>query len=64
MEEPVYYWDPVIAPSGMTFYQGSLFDGWQGNLLIAALNPGAVVRLVLAPTPPPARSGWSARSAC
>ena len=48
MEEPVYYWDPVIAPSGMIFYQGSLFDGWQGNLLIAALKPGAVVRLVLA----------------
>jgi glucose/arabinose dehydrogenase len=48
MEEPVYYWDPVIAPGGMTFYQGDLFEGWQGDVLIASLNPGAVVRLELA----------------
>jgi glucose/arabinose dehydrogenase len=47
MQEPVYYWDPVIAPSGMTFYAGDLFEGWQGDLLVAALNPGALVRLEL-----------------
>jgi glucose/arabinose dehydrogenase len=47
MQEPVYYWDPVIAPSGMTFYSGDLFEGWQGDLLVAALNPGALVRLEL-----------------
>jgi aldose sugar dehydrogenase len=45
MEQPIYYWDPVIAPSGMTFYQGSLFP-WRGDILIAALR-GAVVRLKL-----------------
>jgi glucose/arabinose dehydrogenase len=43
--EPVYYWDPVIAPGGMLFYQGTMFQGWQGDLLIASLNPGALVRL-------------------
>jgi glucose/arabinose dehydrogenase len=43
-EEPVYYWDPVIAPGGMMFYDGSYAD-WQGDLLIASLNPGALVRL-------------------
>lgn len=47
MEQPVYYWDPVIAPSDMTFYTGSLFPEWQGNLFIASLNPGGIVRLML-----------------
>ena len=43
-EEPVYYWDPVIAPGGMMFYNGPFAD-WQGDLLIASLNPGGLVRL-------------------
>jgi aldose sugar dehydrogenase len=43
--EPVYYWDPVIAPGGMVFYQGDLFPDWRGDLLIGSLNPGALVRL-------------------
>ena len=44
--EPVYYWDPVIAPSGMAFYDGP-YAPWQGDLLIASLNPGGLVRLKL-----------------
>jgi glucose/arabinose dehydrogenase len=44
-QEPVYFWDPVIAPGGMAFYTGDLFPGWHGDLLIASLNPGALVRL-------------------
>ncbi len=47
MEQPVYYWDPVIAPSGADFYAGGLFPGWQGDLLIGAMNPPALVRLKL-----------------
>lgn len=47
MEQPVYYWDPVIAPAGMAFYDGDMFEEWQGNLLIGSLNPGGLVRLVL-----------------
>ncbi len=43
-EQPVYYWDPVIAPGGMGFYTGS-YGPWQGDLLIGSLNPGALVRL-------------------
>ncbi len=43
-EEPVYYWDPVIAPGGMMFYDGPYAE-WQGDLLIASLNPGGLVRL-------------------
>jgi glucose/arabinose dehydrogenase len=45
MEQPVYYWDPVIAPSGAQFYTGSLFPDWKGNLLIGSLTPGQLVRL-------------------
>jgi glucose/arabinose dehydrogenase len=47
MEQPVYYWDPVIAPSGMVFYTGDLFAGWSDNLLVGSLTPGGLVRLVL-----------------
>ncbi len=44
---PRYYWDPVIAPGGFAFYEGALFEGWQGNVLAGSLNPGGLVRLVL-----------------
>jgi len=47
MEQPVYYWDPVIAPSGATFYTGSAFPDWRGDLLIGSLTPGLLVRLRL-----------------
>ncbi len=47
MEQPVYYWDPVIAPSGMAIYTGELFVGWKNNFLIGSLNPGGLVRLVM-----------------
>ena len=47
MEQPVYYWDPVIAPSGMTFYTGDAFPGWKGSILIGSMSPGALVRLTL-----------------
>ncbi len=47
MEQPIYYWDPVIAPGGMAFYQGDLFPSWRGNLLISSLTPGGVVRIML-----------------
>ena len=47
MEQPVYYWDPVIAPSGMVFYTGNLFAGWKHNALIGSLTPGLLVRLVM-----------------
>jgi glucose/arabinose dehydrogenase len=47
MEQPVYYWDPVIAPSGMTIYTGDAFPGWKGNILVGAMSPGALVRMVI-----------------
>jgi glucose/arabinose dehydrogenase len=47
MEQPVYYWDPVIAPSGMIFYTGDLFPDWKGSILVGSLTPGLLVRLVM-----------------
>jgi glucose/arabinose dehydrogenase len=47
LEQPVYYWDPVIAPSGAIFYTGTEFPGWKGNLLVGSLQPGGLVRLVM-----------------
>jgi glucose/arabinose dehydrogenase len=46
MEQPVYYWDPVIAPGDMDFYRGDLFP-WRGDLLIAGLTSQALIRLEL-----------------
>lgn len=47
-EQPIYYWDPVIAPGGMAAYPAdATYEPWQGNLFIASLNPGGVVRLAL-----------------
>ena len=45
--QPVYYWDPVIGPSGAQFYTGSTMPEWQGNLFIGALRDALLVRLVI-----------------
>ncbi|HRQ05328.1 MAG TPA: PQQ-dependent sugar dehydrogenase [Nitrosomonas halophila] len=45
-EEPIYYWTPSIAPSGMAFYTGELFPAWRGNLFVGALAGKQLVRLV------------------
>ncbi len=50
MEQPAYYWDPVIAPSGAVFYQGQRCPQWRGDLLVGSLRPGGLVRLRLADT--------------
>jgi len=47
MEQPLYYWDPVIGPSGMTFYTGALFPAWKGSLFVGGLRGMALVRLAL-----------------
>jgi glucose/arabinose dehydrogenase len=48
MEQPVYYWDPVIAPSGMAFYTGDRYPGWKGSAFVGSMTPGALVRLTIA----------------
>src|SRR5688572_29614084 len=47
MEQPRYYWDPVIAPGGMTFYNGTLFPAWRGNLFIGGLGSQHIARLTI-----------------
>ena len=47
LEQPIYYWDPSIAPSGMAFYTGDLMPEWKGNLFVGALARQALHRLVL-----------------
>ncbi len=46
-EQPVYYWDPVIAPSGAQFYTGDAFPAWRGSLFVGALRGQRLVRLVI-----------------
>lgn len=47
MEQPLYYWVPSIAPSGMAFYTGTRYPGWRGHLFVGALKAEALVRLEL-----------------
>lgn len=47
MEQPVYYWDPAIAPSGITFYSGKLIPEWKGNLFVSSLAGQHLIRLVI-----------------
>ncbi len=47
MEQPVYYWDPVVGPSGMAFYTGDLFPAWKGSLFIGGHQTMDLVRLSL-----------------
>lgn len=47
MEQPVYYWDPSVAPSGMVFYTGEKFPNWAGNLFVGALAGMSLIRLEL-----------------
>ena len=47
MEQPLYYWFPDVAPSGMMFYTGNRFPEWKDNLFVGALKDHALIRLVL-----------------
>jgi aldose sugar dehydrogenase len=47
LEQPVYYWDPVISPGALTIYDGALFPEWKGNFFVAGLSSKALVRLVV-----------------
>jgi len=47
MEQPVYYWTPSIAPSGLTFYDGKAFPAWKGDVFVGAMSGKQLVRLQL-----------------
>ena len=47
MEQPVYYWNPSISPSGMSFYSANMIPEWKNNLFIGALSGKHILRLVI-----------------
>jgi aldose sugar dehydrogenase len=47
MEQPLYFWDPVLTPSGMTFYRGNAIPEWKNNLFIGGLNSHHIARIVI-----------------
>jgi len=47
MAQPLYYWDPSIAPSGMTFYDADRIPEWRGDLFVGSLKFATLVRLEL-----------------
>lgn len=47
MQQPLHYWTPSIAPSGMTFYNGNQYSGWNGNLFVGSLKFAKLMRLTL-----------------
>lgn len=47
LEQPLHYWVPSIAPSGMLFYGAELLNGWKNNMLVGSLKFGQLVRLEL-----------------
>jgi glucose/arabinose dehydrogenase len=47
LEQPVYYWDPVLSPSGITFYSGKGIPEWKNNLFICGLSSIHIARLVI-----------------
>lgn len=47
LEQPIYYWDPVLSPSGITFYSGNGIPEWKNNLFIAGLSSQHIARIVI-----------------
>lgn len=47
MEQPVYYWDPSVSPSGMTFYSGDMIPEWKNNLFVGCLSGMHIARLII-----------------
>jgi glucose/arabinose dehydrogenase len=47
MEQPVYYWDPVLSPSGISFYKGNAIPEWENNLFVCGLSGARIDRLVI-----------------
>ena len=47
LEQPIYYWDPSIAPSGAAYYEGDVFPAWNGHIFIGALKFELISRLEL-----------------
>jgi len=47
MQQPRYYWDPAVAPAGISFYSGRLIPEWKNNLFVACLRGKHISRLII-----------------
>jgi len=47
MAQPIYYWDPAVSPSGITFYSGKMIKEWKNNLFLGCLSGQHIIRLVI-----------------
>lgn len=47
LEQPAYYWDPVVSPSGIVFYNSDSIPEWKNNLFISCLSGNHIARLVI-----------------
>jgi len=47
MQQPAYYWDPVVSPSGIAFYNSNVIPEWKGNLFVGGLSSTHIARLVI-----------------
>lgn len=47
VQQPVYYWDPVVSPSGIVFYNSNVIPEWKGNLFVGGLSSTHIARLVI-----------------
>ncbi|GAB2175607.1 PQQ-dependent sugar dehydrogenase [Dongia sp. agr-C8] len=55
---PLLYWNPVIAPAGLVFYEGAMFPQWRGSALIGGLGAGVLVRVAFADGQPDEVERW------
>ncbi|WP_395020635.1 PQQ-dependent sugar dehydrogenase [Dongia sp.] len=55
---PLLYWNPIIAPAGLVFYEGEMFPDWRGSALIGGLGVGALLRIAFADGQPDEAERW------
>jgi len=59
LQKPALYWNPVIAPGGLTFYKGKLFPKWKGSAFIGGLGSQALVRVAFQGTKAEEAERWA-----
>lgn len=58
LQEPALYWDPIIAPAGLTFYDGAMFPKWRGSAFVGGLASMALIRIAFDGTAPREAERW------
>ncbi|RZM33297.1 MAG: PQQ-dependent sugar dehydrogenase, partial [Sphingomonas sp.] len=58
LQEPVLYWDPIIAPAGFAFYEGAMFPQWRGSAFVGGLASMALIRIAFDGATPREAERW------